>query len=344
MIDISILMPVYNSEKFVVSAIKSIIDQNFTNWELIIVDDGSTDNSGRICDEVATTDTRIKVIHKKNTGVSDTRNIALKAAKGKYVGFVDSDDCIDSRMYKSIIEKIEKYNSDLGVCGITENKYDGDKIVNAIDYEYFPKDFVEIKEMKNLIMNYSNSNLLNSLCNKVYLRKVIDENKLKFKESLNNGEDFAFNLEYMSKIKSLVFCKESFYYYSKRNNESITHKYVEDMYSKGLEIHDIFEAFLIEMDYFDTENEYVLLGNHLMGVFAAFLNLFHKDCKLNLKKKREYIRNIIGRPYVKKCVKARSKGFSTIAYVAKLIKLNNISIILLVFKGISIIQNLKYRE
>ena len=116
MIDISILMPVYNAEKYLNETIDTIKNQSFSNWELIIVDDGSTDNSKEICTKLMNDDKRIKYILQENLGVSHTRNVALENAQGKYIVFVDSDDLIHEDYLKILINSIEKNNSDISVC------------------------------------------------------------------------------------------------------------------------------------------------------------------------------------------------------------------------------------
>ena len=103
---ISVIVPVYNVEEYVEKCVLSIINQTYKNLEIILVDDGSTDNSGKICDEIAIKDNRIKVIHKKNGGLSDARNVGIDIAKGDYLGFVDSDDYIDPDMYSILLNNM----------------------------------------------------------------------------------------------------------------------------------------------------------------------------------------------------------------------------------------------
>ena len=122
MIDISILMPVYNAEKYLNETIDTIKNQSFSNWELIIVDDGSIDNSKEICTKLMNDDKRIKYIFQENLGVSHTRNVALENAQGKYIVFVDSDDLIHEDYLKILINSIEKNNSDISVCNFIERK------------------------------------------------------------------------------------------------------------------------------------------------------------------------------------------------------------------------------
>ena len=113
---ISIIVPVYNVEKYLNRCFDSILNQTFTDFELILVDDGSTDNSGIICYEYKTKDNRIKVIHKENGGLSSARNAGLDIARGKYIGFVDSDDFINKDMYKILFDTIQANNSDMVIC------------------------------------------------------------------------------------------------------------------------------------------------------------------------------------------------------------------------------------
>lgn len=114
---ITVIVPVYNTEKYLNKCIDSIIVQTYENLEIILVDDGSTDNSGKICDEYAKKDDRIKVIHKENEGVSVARNLALDMATGQYIGFVDSDDYIEKTMYEVLYRNIVKNQVDISVCG-----------------------------------------------------------------------------------------------------------------------------------------------------------------------------------------------------------------------------------
>ena len=116
MCEISIIVPVYNVEKYLEKCIKSILNQTFTDFELILVNDGSTDKSGVICDNYKNIDDRIIVIHKKNEGLSSARNSGLDIAKGRYIGFVDSDDYINNDMYHKLYEALIKNNSDISIC------------------------------------------------------------------------------------------------------------------------------------------------------------------------------------------------------------------------------------
>lgn len=114
--ELSIIVPVYNTARYLTQCIDSITKQTFKNWELILVDDGSEDGSSELCDEWCQKDARIKVIHKQNTGQADSRNQALKICQGAYIGFVDSDDWIDENMYEILLQEIKSTNSDIAIC------------------------------------------------------------------------------------------------------------------------------------------------------------------------------------------------------------------------------------
>ena len=116
--EISIIVPVYNVEKYIRKCIESILNQTFSDFELILVDDGSTDNSGKICDEYKLKDDRIIVIHKKNGGLSSARNVGIDKATGKFLGFVDSDDYIEKDMYETLYNDIKEFDADISVCQV----------------------------------------------------------------------------------------------------------------------------------------------------------------------------------------------------------------------------------
>ena len=340
-ISISILMPVYNSEKFLLETVQAVINQSYIDWELILVDDGSTDNSKEICTKLMNDDKRIKYIFQENLGVSHTRNVALENAQGKYIVFVDSDDLIHKDYLKLLVNSMNKYNTDLSVCNFIERKISNTGKVEDINREFCPKEVMEMAEMKDYIMDFGNSGLLNPLWNKIYKNQIIKENNITFDEKVETGEDFIFNLQYFRKVKKISFIKDSLYYYIRRNNNSITYKYIENMYEKGWEIHWLLESFLKDMGFYNEENAYVLYGNHLTGVFSAFLNLYHDHCKLTSKEKKAYIKKIISKSYVKECAANRKKDKGIIGLTSLLVRINNTVLISAVFKAIALVRKVK---
>ncbi len=161
---ISVIVPVYNVEEYIHRCIDSILAQTFKEFELILVDDGSPDQSGKICDEYALIDSRIKVIHKKNGGLSDARNAGLEVAQGEYIGFVDSDDFIESDMYEKLLEACKENSSQIAMCG----RY------NVLGEELHPLFSFEghmIWESREAIGNLLTwNNIDSSACDKLFMR------------------------------------------------------------------------------------------------------------------------------------------------------------------------------
>lgn len=170
---ISVIVPVYNVEGFLENSVKSITEQTFKNLEIILVDDGSTDNSGLICQKLVEQDSRIKVIHKENGGLSSARNAGLDVATGVYVMFIDSDDLYEKNSCEVLYNKIEKTNADFVTANYIHITYDGQK---------WEKPLFNFEDFKLEISDYKKSFfVMNSVVwNKIFRRDFIEEHKLRF--------------------------------------------------------------------------------------------------------------------------------------------------------------------
>lgn len=217
---ISIIVPVYNVEKYLKKCIDSILNQTFKDFELILVDDGSKDQCGVICDNYAKSDTRICVIHKKNGGLSDARNAGLDKASGKYIMFIDSDDYVDKDLLKKCFYKIEEGYDIVSFRYNKVNEYD----VKANDYDNFYNDLEYKFETNEERMNFIARDLLNyKVCweawSRIYRRDIIENNKIRFEDNSKIfAEDLYFNLCYIVYVKKMFCMKEQLYYYLVRND------------------------------------------------------------------------------------------------------------------------------
>ena len=208
---ISVIVPVYNVENYIEKCIKSILNQTYSNLEIILIDDGSKDSSGKICDKYAKIDNRIKVIHKKNEGQSIARNVGLKIAKGKFIGFVDSDDYIDDNMFEKLYKAIIDNKADISVCDIMHIK--GKKNIKLEEHKLLEV-YDRIGAIKQLLCNY----ITNYVYNKLYKREIWS--KIKFpKGKLMEDMDVMYRL--FEKANKIVCTNEAKYYYVWRNNSSI---------------------------------------------------------------------------------------------------------------------------
>ena len=186
--ELSIIVPVYKVEKYLPRCIDSILAQSFQDFELILIDDGSPDNCGQICDDYAARDSRIKVIHQQNAGVSAARNAGLDIACGTYLGFVDSDDWIEPKMYETMIAAAKEKNVDVVVCGITFCKEDGTFIRRDLSTE----GYYDNKQMLSAL--YGMPNKLSGGCwNKILIRERIME--VRFCEDVSMSEDWLYLFE-----------------------------------------------------------------------------------------------------------------------------------------------------
>jgi glycosyltransferase involved in cell wall biosynthesis len=194
---LSIIIPVYNTENYIADCIESITCIKNTNIEVIIVNDGSTDSSLNICKEYALVDQRIKVIDKKNEGVSIARNIGLSHANGKYILFLDSDDFIKSEFWKPAFSEMEK-DYDLVLFNRGTLYENGRR-------EITPLMFNNLENLQRLAKIAMTTYELNPCWGKLYKRKVIEENNIRFIEGMRIGEDTCFTLDFLPYVKSVKF-------------------------------------------------------------------------------------------------------------------------------------------
>lgn len=217
---ISVIIPVYNVEKYLHRCLDSVIAQTYQNLEIICVDDGSIDDSGKICDQYAVRDARIKVIHQENQGLSAARNRGLDAAEGEYIAFVDSDDYILEDMYKKMLDKLLNYNVDLCVCQWQYEFSDGRQVVKRKNIDptiYGRKASLEFARF--LYMGNYENGVVVAAWNKLYRRVLLD--KIRFEGRIH--EDEAFCGRIMAKNISVYVMEEQFYVYA-QNGDSLTNK------------------------------------------------------------------------------------------------------------------------
>lgn len=238
MCKISIIVPVYNGEKYIRKTIDSILDQTFENFELILINDGSTDRTREILEECKEKDKRLKVIHQENSGPGVARNVGIREARGEYIGFVDGDDCIEKKMYEKLLNAVAENKVEMAMCGYTE-KRDKDEIVVRANLQ--DKKILFQKEIEeNIISTFvKNANFgYFALWNKIYYKEFLLENDLFIEEDRKQGEDWWFNIRVFCQLQSFVYLDEPLYYYIRQNSESLMNAYNEsniDYLNRGYE-------------------------------------------------------------------------------------------------------------
>jgi glycosyltransferase involved in cell wall biosynthesis len=207
---ISIIVPVFNSEKDISNCVDSILSQSFKNFECILIDDGSTDNSLTLCEHYSKIDNRVKVISQKNSGVSSARNSGIKKSLGKYISFVDSDDLIMPEIYRILYKKITTENCDVVCCGFVHKE-----TVYSLNTENYTTSQAET------VFHLEAAGLFGTIWNKLYKSDIIKRYNILFSPGHSFGEDFLFNLTYFSFIHNAV-CIEDILYIYNVNEQSIS--------------------------------------------------------------------------------------------------------------------------
>ncbi len=208
---VSIIVPVYNVERFVAQCIESVIAQTFRDWELILIDDGATDRSGAICDEYAATDDRIKVIHKANTGLSDSRNLGIEIASAGIIGFIDSDDWVEPDMFEKMYGTIMKTGADIAVCGVFKD-YPGKSTAKCP----LKHDEVLTRDQA-LFLIMDDRRIFSYVWDKFYRKEILVE-----KMPSRMYEDYATTPKWFSHARTVAICNVPLYHYRQRQG-SIDH-------------------------------------------------------------------------------------------------------------------------
>ena len=245
---LSIIIPVFNTEPYLPQCLESIIGQSFSDFELILVDDGSTDNCPTICDDYSQQDARVKVIHKKNEGVSVARNTGMKTAKGDYLTVVDSDDWLEKDMYQSMFQYINKYDADVVMCDCIKDYSDRSEVYThdirpgfysyeQLLNEYYP----HLLMMENVEYPATISN-----CLMIWKRSITSNNNIEYLNGVKYSEDLLFGAQIMSQAKSFYYMKEiPLYHYCVRESSS-SHSYKSDKWNDYIRLYEHAKAFFSE--------------------------------------------------------------------------------------------------
>ena len=206
---ISVIVPVYNVEKYLNQCIESLVKQTYQTIEIILVDDGSTDSSGELCKKWASKDTRIQVVHTENRGLSAARNVGIKKAKGEYLYFIDSDDWVECDILEILLKNMKAYSSDLSSCGMKKDY--GDK---ELEMKQDGK-CVKVTQKQMFHEMLCNEYVYGYVWNKLF--KMALAEGLWFDEELFSQEDMDFTMRYLIRCKSGVYTESEYYHYRQRN-------------------------------------------------------------------------------------------------------------------------------
>ena len=279
---VSIIVPIYKVEKYIKKCINTIINQTYRNLEIILVDDGSVDNCPQICDDYAKMDTRIKVIHKENGGLSDARNVGIHNSSGEYICFIDSDDYVELNMVEKALGKALKTKADVVVFSLyNEVLIENDNIIN--------KEAVFI-DPNNLTLMIS---IIGYAWNKLYKASFIKSNKFTFQKGLSLVEDIVFNEKVLINTNRIEYLNTPLYHYINRNRTTLVKQYHEDSYK----LHKLgFQArknLMFKLFGINNRSKMIIAGAHISGIRYCCSNMFYYKNNLTLKNKYINIKNML---------------------------------------------------
>lgn len=318
---ISIIIPVYNTEKYLSKAIESVLNQTFSDFEIIIINDGSEDNSGKIADCYSMNHEKIKVIHKDNEGLGYARNTGLKYANGDYILFLDSDDYIDKYTLEKVYNKAKNTNSDITVFNMRKvRECDG-----SVIEEQFLNLNDEIVDMKSIGINEYFKNYFfpyihgHEACNKLYKSELIKKSQVLFdKNDYICSEDLLFNLKLIPYIQTIASINESFYNYVQRENSLMNTPYRNNLNYRFTNLINTFYEYINQFKDIDLENEISILSYNLLNAI-----LYNESEKYG-NKIRVYLRELKYTNKNSKIFKQSLKNITYSNYCKELLIANNI--------------------
>lgn len=293
---VSIIMPVYKVEEYVGAAIESILAQSFGDYEFLIVDDGSPDGSGAICDDYAARDERIKVWHKENGGAPSARNYAMDRARGKYYYFMDSDDYAEPEMLADMVALAEENEAQLVVAGFFIDTYYSDDEFRRDTMTGGDAVFKDAASFRVAAHTFFDKNLLYTPWNKLWLRSYIEERGLRFPQTF--WDDFPFVLSVIRDAERVVVTSKAYYHFIRKRAESETAAYRPEMYEKREEEHGWMQDLYAHWGVDTPESREFLARRYIERFIGCLENLTNKSCTLSKKEVKEKIKEMLANPRV----------------------------------------------
>ena len=234
---LSIIIPAYNVEQYLEQCVDSVLKQDFKDFEVLLVDDGSTDSTGQLCDNYVAKDERVRVIHKRNGGLVSARKAGIKEAKGRYIGYVDGDDWISGDMYEKMCHQAEKEGADIVICDFfSAYREKNTPMTHNMNGGVFERDELESKIYPSMLCKgqYFSFGFYPALWCKIFRKEVIEANQLNVEERIKLGEDAACFYEAMLDARKVVYLKGEYCYYYRMRSSSISHSMVKEFYTNDI--------------------------------------------------------------------------------------------------------------
>ena len=294
---VSIILPCYNVEKYIAKSIQSVLDQTYADFELLVVIDGSPDNSKAIAETFQ--DSRIHIYEKTNGGLSDARNYGLERANGEFVYFMDSDDWIESSLLEKSICVLEEENLNLVIFGYIQDDEDVDGNLTA-SHVILPNTNVIHKLDENKELGPNILGLMGYAWNKVYRRSFLIANHFVFEKGTSLIEDILFNAQLYHKLDKLRFINEAFYHYLNRPSATLIKQYHSDSFELKLRRNRVLQALFNEWAFSNKDS--IVAASHIGGIRYCLHNMFYFKNNLSFYEKKEHIKEMIQHPFTKEVI------------------------------------------
>lgn len=295
---VSIIIPVYNTEAYLGYCLNSVVSQTYRQIEVILVNDGSTDDSLTICHNYANIDSRISIISIENSGVSNARNVGLDAAKGEFVQFVDSDDVMRTDMVERFVQYMEVYQVDMAICGFEKIELGGesnDMNRCILSSSIMGTECVLTKQHFFERMGFIlwRTSTLENVTNKMFRRSVLIDHHIRFLDEISLGEDFCFNMDYVQHIRGVIFTSGIYYYYIQQNKDSLTKKYRADLFDNQMFLIRRFRNMIKGSVKMSKDEEKAIAEYTMSKMIQSLYNLKSHECMLSILEKKREIARII---------------------------------------------------
>ncbi len=335
-VKISVIMPVYKVEKYVGKAIESIQAQTLTDFEFLIVDDGTPDNSGAICDEYAAKDSRIHVFHRENGGAPSARNMAMEKATGKYYYFMDSDDWVEPTMLEDLYTLAEKNQAQLVVSGYYIDTYYSETEYLTLN-QVQPDAVYDQESFRRNAYKLFDTNLLYTPWNKLFNRAYVDEKGLRFPVTF--WDDFPFVLSVIRDIERVVVTSKQYYHFIRARAESETAAYRSNMYEKREEEHgwmlDLYKHWGVQ----DEASMEMIARRYVERLIGCVENVTNPKCTLSKQEKRAEIKKMILGENARECLKLARPRSGMMKTLLLPIKWKNVTLTMLESQVVSKVKS-----
>lgn len=291
---VSVVVPIFNSEKHLNTCIESLINQQFDDFEVLLINDGSTDNSLNICKKYSEEYDYIKILSKSNGGTSTAKNLGIRNAKGKWIVFVDSDDYVDKNYLSKLYSNVVKHDTDLVAAGLKiDYERDGLSIKLHVPENSIFRNKDNLKEGIYTLDYYA---LLNVNVSKIYRKEILKTNLIFFSDNLSTGEDLAFNCNYFQHINSMYLIADTPYHYVRRDEESLVNSYKKNLIDMVAQCNQSRQQLYSHFNMNEKKHKKLYARSYVDYMATCIPNLYRNNSNLNKVDREQQLKRIINDP------------------------------------------------